>query len=286
MPVEVWPTTTFNGKECWVVEGFTLIEKDPYGDIYYLVRTPDGGVGAVGPLVKGDPGKHTEIDTTVPVDTLAPGESVTAEFVEITPGSDTVSQVVQLQLGIPAGEDGDPGPTIIVPDDYDGTAAVGNMLVVDAAGTGFELKPQGVGGRYFPASLNNTPSGNATYTLGAVSIAAQSRDWRPEVMAACEVTGTGTDVKVDLVARLGIDGDTGAEAGGNEVGRAFGSAGQYPPVHVMIPGPDAGSANDIDLVPAGSTAVVYLRAERQSGADYFTTLATRTRFWVKVNFLP
>ena len=137
-----------------------------------------------------------------------------------------------------------------------------------------------VGDRYIPASINNTPSGNPTYTLCVVSLPAQNFDWRPVVDGWCVVTGTGPNVSVDLVARLN------SELGGNEVGRGPGIAGVNPPPHIMVTGPPTGSAPDYDKVSAGYPALIYFRAERQSGSDYFTTTEARTRFRVKVDPVP
>lgn len=288
MPSEVWPIVTFNGKQCYVVEGFTLIEVDPQGDTYFLVKTPEGGVGAVGPLVKGDPGKHTiimeEIDYTfLDADDVTPDS---AEFVEITPGDDNTSQVVQLKITVHRGPDGAPGDTVLDVNDFETDPIAGMVITVNSTGDGFDLSSPKIGDRYFPASIANVPSGQSTYTLAQVSIPGQLFDWRPEVHGSCEITGTGPDVKVDLVARLGTTGISNAEIAGNEVGRGFGVAGQYPPTPVFIPGPPTGSSNTFDRVLAGAPAIIYFRTERQTGIDTYTTSASRTRLWVKVNAIP
>jgi len=94
------------------------------------------------------------------------------------------------------------------------------------------------------------------------------------------VTGTGTDVQVDLVARL--DNATS----GNIIGRGISRAGQYPPPIILTPGPPAGSVDGYDKVLAGNAATIYLRAERQTGTDTFTTSASTTLFSVEVNPVP
>lgn len=294
MPTAVWPVVDYNGDDYYEVPGFTLVSIDPTGDIYFLVKTPDGGLGSVGPLVKGDGGKHTEFQETVSLTVLAFDDPApaTADVVEITPGDDDTSQVVQLALALHEGPPGVDGDTVLTVGDFDDVAA-GKAIVVNGAEDGFELATQKVGDRYFPATIASTASGNATKTLAQVSIPAQDFDWRPEAHASCEVEGTGPDVKVDLLARLGTTGISSPETAGNIVGRALGRTvgAELVDTPVMIPGPDSGAAADHDKVLAGNAAVVYLRAERQTGADYFTTVggtgtSARTRFWVKVNAIP
>lgn len=287
MPVEVWPIVTVGGKDYYQVEGLTRIEVDPQGNVYYLIKTPDGGVGAVGPLVKGDPGKHTKFQTG-PQDltVLAYNDPAPAsyEVIEVTPGSDTVSQVVKIATALHEGPPGPQGDTVLNPADFTDPLP-GKGIVVNPANNGFVLQTPKVGDRHFPATIANIASGNATATLAQVSIPAQGFDWRPQVHASCEITGTGLDVKVDLIARLGTTGISNPETAGNVVGRGLGSAGLNS-TPVMIPGPESGAAADVDKVLASNTAVIYLRAERQTGADYFTTLGSRTRFWVKVDPIP
>lgn len=284
---DVWPTVVFNGKEYWQVESMTLLEKDPAGGVLYLVGVPSGSNGSVGPLVRGENGlppilHPDEIVTEIEWDDPTP---VSSTWQMVDPGNEVNGPIYQRTTLQRKGPPGEPGDTVLDPSDYDNPLG-GQILVVSTDGTQFVGGFQKVGDRYIPATLNQTGGGQATFTLGSVVIPPQPSDWRPECHAAAEITGTGPDVSVDLIARLGTNGILNPETAGNVVGRAMGSRGQYPPIHTMVPGPPAGSADGYDRVLAGNNAVIYLRAERQSGADSFITTAARTLFWVKVNPIP
>lgn len=285
---DVWPTVVYNGKEYWQVESLTLLEKDPQGGVLYLVGVPNGSTGSVGPLVQGENGlppilAPNELITEIEWDDPDP---VTAVWNIIDPGTPGVTgPTYQRTVVVRKAQPGVPGDTVLDPGDY-GSPLGGQILIVSPDGTSFVSGFQAVGDRYIPATLNQTAGGQATFTLGSIVVPPQPRDWRPEVHAACEITGTGPDVSVDLIARLGTTGISNPEQNGNVVGRAMGSRGQYPPMHTMVPGPPAGSADTYDRVIAGNNAIIYLRAERQTGADTFVTTAARTLFWMKVNPIP
>jgi hypothetical protein len=102
-------------------------------------------------------------------------------------------------------------------------------------------------------------------------------DWRPIVSGYCVVTGTGTNVKTDLIARIN-------SIGGNDIGRCPGITSTER--LTLSSGPPAGSADAWDRILAGTTATIYLRVERQSGSDTFTTSNTTTRFRVKADPVP
>lgn len=284
---DVWPTVIFGGKEYWQVESMTLLEKDPQGGVLYLVGVPNGSTGSVGPLVQGENGHppilaDEEIVTEIEWDNPTP---VSSSWVMIDPGNETTGPTYQRHTLQRKGKPGDPGDTVLDPGDY-GDPLGGQILVVSPDGLSFTAGFQKCGDRYIPATVNQTGGGQATFTLASVSIPPQPSDWRPEAQCAVEVTGTGPDVSVDIIARLGTNGILNPETAGNVVGRAMGSRGQYPPIHTMVPGPPAGSADAYDRVLAGNNAVIYFRAERQSGADSFITTAARTLIWVKVNPIP
>ena len=73
MPVEPYSTIVVDGKEYWEVDVKARIakESDPDAEVLILVATPQGGAANLGPLVKGDPGKHTLFQTTVDLTPLA-----------------------------------------------------------------------------------------------------------------------------------------------------------------------------------------------------------------------
>jgi len=270
-----WPTTADG--QYYIFEGRVLIPIDPGTDVAQILLRPQGGLGVGIPAIaQGDPGTSPTIDTDITFTELASSDSTpaSASWTETSPG------VYKLTLSVHEGEPGDPGSnaTIIDADDLTGTPVYKKIITVNSGATGFEYSTQRVGDRYIPASINNTPSGNSLFTLCSVAVPAQDFDWRPHVSGQCVITGTGADVKVDLIARLNN------ETSGNIVGRAFagGIGGVSPPTHVLVSGPPAGSADTYDKVLAGDPATIYLRAERQSGGDTFTTSASTTTFRVKV----
>jgi hypothetical protein len=247
--------------------------------MFIAVAAPDGGLGGFPALVQGDDGDTPNIDTTINFTAL--------DFDDATPDSASWTEISEnlyrLNLALHNGPQGDAAAFDLEDaDNLTGTMVAGKMIVVDSAATGFEYLTPKVGDEYWPATINNTPSGNAAYTLATVSIPAQDFDWRPQVSGWCVVTGTGTDVQVDLIARL-TD-----QAAGNIVGRGRGHAGQNTEGFstVLSSGPPAGSASTYNKVAAGVAATVYLRAERQSGSNTFTTTAAATAFCVRVRPIP
>ena len=284
MPTTTWNIVEIDGKDWLVMDVAKFkvpLDWDPSSNMFFAVAVPDGGLGSLPVLAQGDPGVTPDIDTVVDLDPL--------DWDDATPASagftETSPNVYRLDLALHEGAPGADGTSELDPDAY-GTPVHKKQLQVNATADGFEYITPKVGDRHGPASINNTPSGNAAYTLCSVSVAAQDFDWRPHVEGYCVITGTGADVRVDLLARLQV-GAVSAETSGNIVGRAVQAvAGQNPPTHVLSAGPHAGAADSYDKVPAGETAVIYLRAERQSGGDTFTTSNSTTRFNVWVEPVP
>lgn len=273
-----WNTTTINGRDFLVIDtaAFRIpLDFDPTSSMFIAVAAPDAGVGNFPALVKGDPGDTPTINATVNLTVLDPDDS--------TPDSATWTALsateYQLNLALHKGAKGDTGDTIIDPTDY-GAPQAGQILIVNPTIDGMVLASQKVGDRYAATTINSTPAGNPAYTLAAVGVPAQTFDWRPEVSGVCVVQGTGTNVQVDIVARLNN------QASGNIIGVGIGAAGQYPPPIVLADVVPAGSSDSYDRVTAGSVATIYLRAERQSGTDTFTTSSTTTWFKVKVAPCP
>lgn len=283
IPTTTWNITTIAGVEYLVVDvaQFRIpLDWDPSSNMFIAVAAPVGGLGAFPALVQGDAG---------PAPTFDPIVFTALEFDDVTPDSatwvETSPDVWQLNLVLHKGPQGIPGDSTLTPSDF-GTPFVGKIPVVNAALDAFELKTQKVGDRFVPATINATPSGNATYTLCAVSVPAQDFDWRPEVSGGCNVTGTSVDVRVDLVARLND------AVSGNIVGRAFGIPGGggffsiIADELVLSSGPPAAASATYDKVSQGVAAVIYLRAERVAGTGTFTTTADTTRFCVWVRPIP
>ena len=302
MPTETWNITTIDGKQYLVVDvaKFRIpLDWDPSSNMFFAVSYPDGGIGNFTALAKGDTGDVPTLNLPITLTELAPDDPTpaSASFTEVSP--DTYTMSLTLHRGA-KGEDGD---TVLQPDDY-GTGLAGDYLVVNSSTDAFTLTPQRVGDRYIPATVVATPSGNSAYTLCTVAIPPQRFSWRPQVEGFCEITGTSADVKVDLVARLN------SATAGNIVGRATQPAGPVTTTvttgssgssgasggttssaykfatHVLSSTPPAGSAAGYDIVPAGESAVIYLRAERVSGSGTFTTSTTTTGFCVNVLPIP
>lgn len=279
MPVISWNTSTIDGVDYLVVDmaKFRIpLEWDPESNMFLAIAVPDGGIGNFPALVKGDDGDTPVFDEVVNLTVLEPGDP-TPDYASITPIS---GNLYELNLGLHKGEPGADGDTVLDPADFTDPLP-GQVITLNGAGDTFILESPKIGDSYWPASIVNTPSGNASYTLCSVGIAPQPFDWRPEVSGWCVVTGTGADVAVNLYARLDDP------AGGNIVGQAYDRVGGVsPPTHILVDGPPTNAARDWNKVAAGASATIYLRAERRSGAETFTTSATTTRFKVKVAPIP
>lgn len=282
MPVTTWNTTYIDGKPYLVIDvaKFRIpLDWDPSSNMFMAVAAPEGGLGNFPALVRGDDGFTPDIDTTINFTALA-WDNPTPDSASWTELS---ANLYRLNLSLHTGEPGDSGVYELKDaDDLTGTLVAGKMIVVNSAADGFEYASTRFGGEYWPAGFANTPSGNPQWTLCAVSVPAQDFDWRPDCSGWCVITGTGSDVRVDLVARLNI------ESAGNIVARGRGRIGQnidgIPTI--LASGPPAGSADDYTLVPAGAPAIIYFRAERTAGANTFTTTTVDTFFNVKVRPVP
>lgn len=285
MAVDVWEEVTVDGVEMYEIQMSRLrVPKYwvPGSQVFLAVASPTGNANLPAILQgdKGDPPDlEPEVDLTVlPYDDATPASSI---WQETSPGVYKEIRVIH------AGQPGDDGVMVLNLEDY-GTPVAGHVLVLNADASALEWQaPKWFGDKYYPATLNSTPSGNVAYTLGAISIGPQPGPWRPTIEAQTLITGTGTgDQRTDLVARLQIAPDTTGETAGNIIGRGLGVAGKGPMPVVLHSGPAAGMPADYDLVPAGVPAIIYLRAERQTGADTFTTSASTTLFAVKVDPVP
>lgn len=273
-----WPITPDG--EYYQFDGEVLIPVSPTTGSAVLYLRPTGGMGQAIPAIeKGDPGSHAEIDTTINYTELAYNDptAASASFTVITPPTDTTPGVYRMNLSTHAGSPGANGTTTLTTASVTGTAAYKKIPQINSGATGFEYTSQKVGGRHYPASINNTASGNSNSTLAVVSIAAGTYDYNYRVLVEAQtiVTATGANCLVDLVARLN------GETGGNDIGRCFGMGGTKDRL-VIGGGYAAGNADGWDLVSAGSGCTVHLRTEQQSGSDTYTTSSTTTRFVVKV----
>lgn len=283
MPTTTWNETTIDGVDYWVIDTAKFRipkEWDPTSNMFIAVGVPDGGVGFFDAIAQGDDGVTPVLESVINFATL-PHDDPTPAFASFTL---TAPNTYRLNLGL---HEGDPGADNVVVLDLNayGTPVYKKVLVVNATADDLEYQTQLVGDWYNAATIANTPSGNTGYTLASIPVPAQDFDWRPHVEGQSIVTGTGTNVVVDLIARL--DNATS----GNEVGRAFGSpelsaTTHVHPTQVLSSGPPTGSADGYDRIAAGAAATIHLRAERQSGDETFTTTDATTRFRVKVDPVP
>lgn len=282
MPVTTWNTTYIDGKPYLVIDvaKFRIpLDWDPSSNMFMAVAAPEGGLGNFPALVRGDDGATPDIDTVINF-TAMDWADPTPDYASWTEVS---ANLYRLNLGLHTGEPGDSGSYDLKDaDDLVGTPVAGQMVVVNATADGFVYATPKVGDEYWPASFYNTPSGNPQFTLGTVSVPPQNFDWRPDCSGWCVITGTGVDVRVDLVARLNI------EAAGNILARGRGRIGANTDgiPTVLASGPPPGSDPDYNLVLAGQPAIIYFRAERTTGANTFTTAAVDTWFNVKVRPVP
>lgn len=270
-----WPIVEYEGEEYRRAEGFVLVPVDGSRGVAIVMLKEDGGVvSGVEAVAQGDPGVHSEIDTTVNL-TMLEWDDPTPDsdsFTEIQPASGSNPQIVRLNKVRHKAQPGDDGASVLNPASF-GTPTADDILVVNAAEDGFEYQAQMVGDRYLPADLNNSGTGDANTTLAVIQVPAQRFDWRPLVEAHTVISGT--DVRVDLLARLA------GETAGNVVARCRGVASTER--LALASAPPAGSSDTFDKVAAGVAANIYIRTELQSGAGTYTTSEADTwaAVWVR-----
>lgn len=186
----------------------------------------------------------------------------------------------------PAGATGATGSLLGAPDVVGSPLAGYGITYSATAGAGSTpagvWTAPGVGGVYWPSSIASTTSADgAQRTLTSVTIPSFPFDSRVDCFGQSILTGTGPDCSVDLIARLSN------ATSGDIVARKYGLPLTEQRDLTLIPGPAAGAATSLGKITANSgTLTVYLRAERQTGADSFSTSSATTSFYVKVVRLP
>jgi hypothetical protein len=256
------------------------LDWDPNGTVFLAVAAPDGidgdAVFSYPALVKGDDGDPPTLDSDVNLTVLEYTDPApdAASWTLVSPGT------YQFNSTQRKGPKGDTGTNILhTAGDLAGTLTPGNTLIVNPTSDGFTVVGQKVGDWYTPATIADTASGANSFTVTTVPIPAQTYDWRPHCEGLTIVTGTGTNVITDYVARL-----NGTGTSGNELARCF---GMVPTERLILAGgPPPGSPDGWDRVAAGVGANILFRVERQSGSDSFTTSHTTTRARVKVDPVP
>lgn len=259
------------------------LDWDPSSNMFIAVAAPDGGLGNFPALVRGDDGAPPDIDNTILFTALEPTDTTAdfASFNEIAPN------VYQMSLGLHKGLKGDDGVMVLNPLDY-GTPVAGRTIVLNDTLDAFVYQAIKVGDRYRPAAFANAPSGNASYTLSAIPIAAQPWDYRPSLVGQCVITGTGADFQGNLVVRMSTAGIANGETAGPILASGFGPIGINASKisTILSSAMAAGSSDTADKVLKGNAATLYLRVERQAGANTFTTLGDTTLCEARVNPIP
>ena len=276
------PIVTDSDGKTWYIWDFQAkfaYPFDPDAPVFLLAAPPGGAGVANAPfLIKGDSGLPALIDadinlTELEYDDPTPGS---ATFTELTPGSDVASQISRLNLVIHKGAPGVDGTSTLDPTDY-GTPVAKRILVVNSGANGFEYSPQRIGGRYWPTAINEAGAGTtAGYTQATIAIGANTipYDWQPRVFGTAIVTGSGSDVRVDVVARLNA-------SNGAVVGRGYGIGGVTDRL-ALISGPDTNASSASVTVTANTAATIYFRTEKQGGTDTYSTGASPSRFCLEI----
>jgi len=238
-------------------------------------------------MVQGDPGLPITIrNTTVTELDWDDAAAASVAFTLITPGTGTVQPVYDIVFTLHVGRRG--YVVVQLPQRRRPRRNGDGRVLPDVHGNRQQwwawdyLDPTEDWWAYWPASISSTTSSDgAVRTLCPVSVPAQPFDWRPEAFATCILTGTGPDCSVDLMARVSN------ATSGDIVSRKVGLALTTPRDLTMIPGPAAGAATTLGKIAANAgPTTIYLRAERQTGADSFSTSASTTSFYVKAVPLP
>jgi hypothetical protein len=238
---------------------------------------PGGGVANFGVIADGEPGQPPTLNftlTQLAYNVALPAVNPTQ--VLVSPGGAGVASVYDVQYYVNGGEPGPPGPnSMLKADDVVGTPAAGQVPTYrPTGGTGgvpaAVWEAPKVGGWYNITGIAATPSStSAQRLLDSITIPGQPWPWVAEVFAKCVVDGA-VDTRVDLVARLGD------QAAGDQLSYCEGQAGATPPTLVAIPdfaAPMPGSdtvgyySAGYAVVPAGTQAPIYLRAENQTASS-------------------
>jgi hypothetical protein len=238
---------------------------------------PGGGQANFGVIADGAPGLPPVIQFVteqVAYGTALP--SVNPATVLVSPGGPGVASVYNVTSYVNAGAPGATGPnSVLAATDVAGTPATGQGLIYRPTGGSGGVpaavwETPKVGGWYSLSGISGTASTtSANRLLDSITIPAQAWPSVFEVFARCLVVGA-VDTRVDLVARLGD------QASGDQLCYCEGQTGTTPPTlvanpdfGVSMPGSSTAGYYSIGhaVVPAGTSGIVYLRAENQTASS-------------------
>lgn len=277
---------TISGEEFYQWRTVLRVPKNwtPESGVFIAVAPP-GGIANFPAAVKGDNGltpnfRNIEV-TELTHDDPTP---MSASFTIVSPGTSSVPPVYDLSMSLRRGEPGADGTmTLLGASDLDDDPiAAGYVFAVKSTGSGTwgaELVAQRIGNTYWPTAvgtaLSNATGSNAR---ASVTIPPQLFPWRPVCEGQQELSPDGSDVQVDLVARLDA-------TNGPVVARGFGLANGTRQVLVLSAAPPINSTAGFGQVAAGVAAVIYFRNEQVgSGLSTYDTIDGREIY--AVNVLP
>ncbi len=273
-----WPKVKFNGEDYYQSQGVVLVRADGSGVAVIMLKEDGGVVGGVSAIEKGDPGVPAELDTKIAFTPLESGDATpdSAFFELITPPTPTTPGKWKLNLALHQGKTGKDGKNVWDPKDLAPSPLPGQIPAVKAGGNAFELVPQRIPEVFYPSLIKSIGTGNPNFTQTQVAIPARPWARRVRAQGFTVVTGEAADVRVNLLARLND------EAGGNIVGRCVGIA--QTERLAFSPGKPIQqdtAADSYDTIPAGATATVFIRCERQAGTLTYTAAGSSSQYSVE-----
>ena len=248
----------------------------------FIAVAPPGGIANFPAMVKGDNG-FTPYLRNVVVTEIAHDDPtpMAASLTLISPGSATTPPTYDIAMTLRSGTPGSSGTmTLLGASDLDtDPIAAGYIFSVKSTGTGTwgaELVAQRIGNTYWPSTVTVLSNATGSNALASIAIPAYPFPWRPVVHGQVELSPDGTDVQVDLVARLNA-------TNGPVVARGLGLAGGARQILALTEAPPINSTTGFGQVAAGTSAVIYLRAEQVgSGLSTYDTIDGRALFSVDV----
>lgn len=267
-----WPSVQFNGETYRQSEGIVLVPESGSGMAVIMIRENGGVMGGVSAIEQGPPGAHAAIDTTVVVTDELEYDDATpasASWTELVPPTTETPGLYRYNTTQRKGRNGEDGDTVLNIEDFDGGSA-GDVITVNDDEDGFELTAPRITEVFYPTEIN-TGSSSGTFLLAEVTI--PPRPWARRLAGEgfSIVTGDASNVRVNLLARIG-------SSGGNIIGRCVGIA--QTERLTMSPGKpiEAGTVSDsYDTIAAGASTVINIQCERVGGSTSYTPSAGQFR---------